>query len=121
MRFGNSTLGATLIAVACLTWACAATVALPAGPVPADAPEFIDDPASDQAQAPASASASGGKDLFEKLCSECHEYQYATQLRHTREGWTQVMGLMASNGFEATDAQKKLILDYLTETFAPGR
>ena len=116
MRLGTHALGLAVAGAASLLWACATTAATQDGPVPSDSPGYSD-------PAPAAPAAIAGdadaRALFEKTCSECHEYQYATQLRNSREGWTQVVGLMASHGMAATDEQKKTIIDYLTANHGP--
>ena len=58
-----------------------------------------------------------GKDTFVKVCSGCHNVDKAATLRLTRNGWDQLINEMVQNGADATDAERKEILDYLSTNF----
>jgi glucose dehydrogenase len=61
-----------------------------------------------------------GRDLVEKVCSNCHSVGVMTNLHRNRSQWTQTVQRMAQNGASATDEQFDLIIDYLTRNFGPG-
>lgn len=60
-----------------------------------------------------------GKQLVDRVCSACHGIEIAVGERHDRDGWQKVVDSMANRGADATDAELKTIVDYLTKYFGP--
>ncbi len=58
-----------------------------------------------------------GKDLVEKVCSNCHSVAVIANLHRNRSEWTETVQRMAQNGASATDQQFNAIVDYLTKNF----
>ena len=62
-----------------------------------------------------------GKAEFLRICSGCHAAADAAQApRRSRERWQQVVDDMVVRGAEGSDAELKLVVDYLTEHFGPS-
>lgn len=60
-----------------------------------------------------------GKAQTVTACSTCHTLPTVTSLRLTRDGWDDVVGSMVPRGFQASDADKTLIVNYLATYLAP--
>jgi mono/diheme cytochrome c family protein len=58
-----------------------------------------------------------GKDLFEKVCSQCHGLDIITNLKHTKAEWKAVVDTMAGYGASAKDEELDAIVDYLAKNF----
>ena len=58
-----------------------------------------------------------GKDLTQKACSACHELTVVTAEKHSAQQWKALVDDMVRRGAEASEAEKKLILDYLLRNF----
>jgi len=62
-----------------------------------------------------------GKREFEKVCAGCHPVEDAVRgSRRARESWQQIVDDMVVRGAEGSDAELKLVVDYLTEHFGPS-
>lgn len=64
--------------------------------------------------------AQGNKDpkgLFEATCSRCHSLDIPRGERLTKQGWTDIVARMRSNGCDMTDAEAAIIRDYLAEEY----
>ena len=77
-----------------------------------------------QAPAPETASpeqapAQDGATLLEARCSTCHSADRARQVNKTRDGWDQTVTSMINRGAQLTEAEKVVLVDYLTETYGP--
>jgi mono/diheme cytochrome c family protein len=60
-----------------------------------------------------------GKQVTERVCSGCHGIDIMASERHTREEWQKVSDDMVARGADATDAEVKTIVEYLTKYFGP--
>jgi len=60
-----------------------------------------------------------GRDTFLRVCSDCHSPQIATHQRLGREGWSDLVFMMADQGAVATDAELEEIITYLSGAFPP--
>jgi mono/diheme cytochrome c family protein len=58
-----------------------------------------------------------GKDLFERVCSQCHGLDIITNLKHTKPEWKAVVDTMAGYGASAQDEELDAIVDYLAKNF----
>lgn len=58
-----------------------------------------------------------GHDVMARVCSGCHAPEVAAKQRLTRQGWTEMVELMASRGAPGTDAEFAQIVDYLSANF----
>ena len=61
-----------------------------------------------------------GKQAVVQVCSACHGIETAVGGRHDKTGWQKVVDDMAARGADATDAQLKTIVEYLTKYFGPN-
>jgi cytochrome c5 len=93
------------VAAASLAWVCSGAAATQSSPATS---------VGSAATAPAMAA---DKALFEQACGLCHGVDYATQMRNSRAGWSQIVDRMTSNGLNATDEQKQKIIDYLAKSY----
>jgi len=59
------------------------------------------------------------KQLFEEICSYCHELERVGRQALTREEWRGLIRGMVDEGAPVTDQEFSLILDYLAEHFGP--
>ena len=75
-------------------------------------------PAPDTA-VPEQAPAEDGEALLEARCSGCHSADRARQVTKTRDGWDQSVTRMIDKGAQLTEAEKVLLVDYLTDTYGP--
>jgi quinoprotein glucose dehydrogenase len=67
--------------------------------------------------APAALPAGGAKALVEKTCgSGCHSIEVVTSQRMNEKEWSAVVGSMVARGANASDAEMKAIVDYLSKT-----
>jgi cytochrome c5 len=60
-----------------------------------------------------------GEALLEARCSDCHSADRARQVTKTRDGWDQSVSRMIDKGAQLTEAEKAVLVDYLTETYGP--
>ena len=68
---------------------------------------------------PAQLPAEDGEALLEARCSTCHSADRARQVTKTRDGWDQSVSRMIDKGAQLSEAEKTLLVDYLTETYGP--
>lgn len=54
-----------------------------------------------------------GTALVQALCTTCHTTERIDTARHDRAGWEQTVDRMIKTGARLTDAQRKVIVDYL--------
>jgi len=58
-----------------------------------------------------------GRDALMKVCSTCHSPENVTGMAKTRDDWAALVGEMADQGAQATDAEFSQIVDYLAANF----
>ena len=58
-----------------------------------------------------------GKQVTERVCAACHDKETAVGARHDKPEWQKVVDDMAARGADATDAELKTIVEYLTKYF----
>lgn len=75
-------------------------------------------PASETAS-PAQMPAEDGATLLEARCSTCHSADRAKQTTKTRDEWDQTVSRMIDKGAQLTEAEKTVLVDYLTDTYGP--
>lgn len=69
------------------------------------------------AYAPAELPAGGAKGLVEKTCGTgCHSVEVVTSQRMNEKEWNAVVQSMVARGAQASDAEVKVIVDYLAKT-----
>jgi competence protein ComEA len=60
-----------------------------------------------------------GKDVVQRVCTQCHAADVVTGKGNTRDGWTQVVGEMIARGAQGSDEDFGTIVEYLTTNFPP--
>jgi len=60
-----------------------------------------------------------GKEVFSKVCSQCHGLDIITALKQDKPQWKATVDQMASMGASATDDQFDMIVEYLAKNFGP--
>ena len=58
-----------------------------------------------------------GKAETERICSQCHELARSISLRQDRAGWVATIDKMLGLGATASDAEIRLVTDYLSTHF----
>ena len=58
-----------------------------------------------------------GKDVTVRACGLCHEAKRAASVRLTRDGWAEVIEGMMKRGAPLSEADFKVVLDYLSTHF----
>src|SRR6187399_1742429 len=58
-----------------------------------------------------------GKDVTVKLCSSCHAAETVASVRHTPEGWRDVIAKMVAAGLEGTEQELATVHQYLSTQF----
>lgn len=58
-----------------------------------------------------------GKAELTTVCNGCHDVNVVTQMRQSKDDWSQTIDQMLGQGAQATDEQVSLILNYLAEHF----
>lgn len=76
--------------------------------------------ASSAAAAPASG-VLAGEAIFEQRCLSCHEADLTRQQRLSRAGWVREVEKMVRWGAVVPEAERDPLIDYLSQSFAPGR
>lgn len=62
------------------------------------------------------------QELFEQVCSTCHNLNHPKSQRLDRANWEWVVGDMVENGCKFVDRRvKDRIVDYLVENYGPSR
>jgi len=67
------------------------------------------------------ATPSPGAAIFEQRCLSCHEADLTRQQRLSRAGWVREVEKMVRWGAVVPEAERDPLIDYLTQSFAPGR
>jgi cytochrome c5 len=60
-----------------------------------------------------------GATLLDTRCSSCHSADRAKQAKKTPEQWDQTVTRMIGQGAQLTEAEKRVLVDYLAETYGP--
>ena len=58
-----------------------------------------------------------GHDVLMKVCSTCHSPENVAGMAKSRDDWAALVGEMADQGAQATDAEFSQIVDYLAANF----
>src|SRR5262245_43529974 len=58
-----------------------------------------------------------GKDVTVKLCASCHAAETVASVRHTPEGWRDVIAKMVAAGAEGTEQEFATVHQYLSTQF----
>ena len=58
-----------------------------------------------------------GRDITVKLCSTCHAAETVASVRHTPEGWRDVIAKMVAAGAEGTEQELETVHQYLSTQF----
>ena len=58
-----------------------------------------------------------GEALLEARCSTCHSADRSKQATKTRDEWDQTVSRMIDKGAQLTEAEKAVLVDYLTEMY----
>jgi hypothetical protein len=62
--------------------------------------------------------AAGAKSLVEKTCgTSCHSMDVLTSQRTDEKGWNAIVQNMVARGAQASDAQVKVIVEYLAKNY----
>ena len=58
-----------------------------------------------------------GKDVTVKVCANCHAADTVASVRHTPEGWRDVIAKMVAAGAEGTEQELETVFQYLSTQF----
>ena len=58
-----------------------------------------------------------GRDVTVKLCASCHAAETVASVRHTPEGWRDVIAKMVAAGAEGTEQELETVHQYLSTQF----
>jgi competence ComEA-like helix-hairpin-helix protein len=58
-----------------------------------------------------------GRDITVRLCAGCHAAETVASVRHTPEGWRDVIAKMVAAGAEGTEQELETVLQYLSTQF----
>ena len=58
-----------------------------------------------------------GRDETVKVCASCHAAETVASVRHTPEGWRDVIAKMVAAGAEGTEQELESVLQYLSTQF----
>jgi competence ComEA-like helix-hairpin-helix protein len=58
-----------------------------------------------------------GRDVTVKLCASCHAVETVASVRHTPEGWRDVIATMVAAGAEGTEQELETVFQYLSTQF----
>jgi competence ComEA-like helix-hairpin-helix protein len=58
-----------------------------------------------------------GRDVTVKLCGNCHAPETVASVRHTPEGWREVIARMVAAGAKGTEQELELVFQYLSTQF----
>src|SRR5215212_2233314 len=58
-----------------------------------------------------------GRDVTPKVCSGCHAAETVACVRHTPEGWHDVIAKMVTAGAEGTEQELETVFQYLSTQF----
>lgn len=75
--------------------------------------------APSETESPAQLPAQDGATLLEARCSSCHSADRAKQATKTGDEWDQTVTRMIDKGAQLTEAEKTVLVDYLSATYGP--
>lgn len=55
-----------------------------------------------------------GSSLLQTYCAQCHQVRLLEQTRRPRAGWERILSRMERHGVRLSEAEKSILLDYLT-------
>jgi competence ComEA-like helix-hairpin-helix protein len=58
-----------------------------------------------------------GREITVKLCANCHAAEAVASVRHTPEGWREVIGRMVAAGAKGTERELETVFQYLSTQF----
>ena len=58
-----------------------------------------------------------GRDITVKLCANCHAAETVASVRHTPDGWREVMARMVTAGAKGTEQELETVFQYLSTHF----
>lgn len=58
-----------------------------------------------------------GKDVFQRMCSNCHGLDQVTGLKNSKKQWSNVVDDMVSRGAEGSDDDVSAVVSYLSRNF----
>ena len=58
-----------------------------------------------------------GRDVTVKLCASCHAAETVASVRHTPDGWRDVIAKMVAAGAEGTEQEIETVFQYLSTQF----
>jgi competence protein ComEA len=58
-----------------------------------------------------------GRDVTVKVCGNCHGAEVVASVRHTPDGWREVIARMVAAGAEGTDKEIETVFQYLATQF----
>ena len=58
-----------------------------------------------------------GKDVFLRMCTNCHEPERATSARNSKRQWEDIVDDMVSRGAEGSDDDAEAVVSYLSRNF----
>lgn len=58
-----------------------------------------------------------GRDVTVKVCASCHAAETVASVRHTPEGWRDVIAKMVAAGAEGTEQELESVFQYLSTQF----
>ena len=58
-----------------------------------------------------------GRDVTVKVCASCHAAETVASVRHTPDGWRDVIAKMVAAGAEGTEQELESVLQYLSTQF----
>ncbi len=58
-----------------------------------------------------------GKDVFQRMCSNCHGLDQVTSVKNTKKQWSNVVDDMVSRGAEGSDDDVNAVISYLSRNF----
>ena len=58
-----------------------------------------------------------GRDVTARVCANCHAAETVASVRHTPEGWRDVIAKMVAAGAEGTEQELETVLQYLSTQF----
>jgi competence ComEA-like helix-hairpin-helix protein len=59
-----------------------------------------------------------GRNVTVKLCGNCHGADVVASVRHTPDGWRDVIARMVAAGAKGTDQELEMVLQYVSTQFA---
>jgi competence ComEA-like helix-hairpin-helix protein len=58
-----------------------------------------------------------GRDVTVKVCANCHAAETVASVRHTPDGWREVIGRMVAAGATGTDQEIETVFQYVSSQF----